>query len=214
MKAKYQFVKRPGLKSNPDSERLFPVLVVKDTVSINEMMERYAREYSTLSTADVKASLQLISELLERSLADGYNVELDGIGFFSVTIGSRQPQGDEPGESSEPVPADEAKPRLINAQSICFKRVNFRLCKEMRRRLSARMNFVRVPKSSAGAYSAEERRERLLSYLDRHGFLSSTDYMRFNHCSKYLALKELKSFMNEGLLCAAGSQNNRLYTRV
>lgn len=212
MKAKYQFVKRPGLKSNPDSERLYPVLVVKETVRINDMMERYAHEYSTLSAADVKASLQLVSELLERSLADGYNVELDGIGFFSVAIGSRPSEGDELPEPSEA--EDEGEVRMVNAQSICFKRVNFRLCKEMRRRLSARMHFVRAPKSSVQSYTPEERRARLLSYLDRHGFLSSTDYVQFNCCSKYMALKDLKSFMAEGILRAAGPKNNRLYTRA
>lgn len=196
MKAKYQLVRTSDFRGNREEQPLHARLVAHETVSITEMMD-YAREYSTFSTSDIKGALELISQLLEKGLRDGYNVQVDGIGYFSVSLECR--------------PVMDKKE--IRSPSIRFRQVNFRLDKKMKGRLQT-MPLERLSEEKKPVFSAEQRRQRLWNYLDRHYFISTRHYMGLNHCTKYQALKDLKEHVAAGKLKPVGERNSRLYTRM
>lgn len=193
MSVNYQLFRNPDPNKSEEQSPLHARVVPKGTRSITEMME-YAKSFSSLSTADVKAALQLVSELLEKSLREGYNVELDGIGYFSASLSCR--------------PVMDKKE--IRGESIKFKNLNFRCDKKLRQRLSS-MYFFRAEEENQEHYSSEERQARILRLLERREFISCQSYMSLNNCSQYMALKELNALIARGAISVVGSRTTRMY---
>ena len=90
MSANYKLVRNP----NPNPEEsgkslpLHPRLVSCGTIHTDEFINR-AKSRSSFSPADMKGILQLFQDMMVDFLMYGYNVELEGIGTFSVSLKSR-----------------------------------------------------------------------------------------------------------------------------
>lgn len=195
MEAKYQLVQNPSLKADEENQTLHPRIVSKGTIRLSDMMD-IGSDRSSFTRADIKGALQLIADLLEEGLQSGHRVELDGIGYFSVALSCRQ----------------ETDAKKIRSESIRFRDVNFRLSKEMKKRLKG-MRLSRQPAERKRSFTAESREQRLWSYLARHPYITTRDYMAINSCTKYTALKELKRQIETGTLLSAGPRNNTLYMK-
>ena len=61
------------------------------------------------------------------------------------------------------------------------------------------------------AYTPEQRQERILRYLSRHGEISSSDCMGVNACSRYLAQGDLKQLREQGRIVRLGGPKNAVY---
>lgn len=85
----------------------------------SEDMARDISEASSLSKADVIGALRAFSEILEAKLKMGYNVKLDRIGTFSLSVTSDACDTEK-----------ECKPNKVRFKKIAFKADN-RLRKEM-----------------------------------------------------------------------------------
>ncbi len=64
-------------------------LLPKDTKHLNEICE-HINEVSSLSSADVKSALEAFFKYMSLYLQDGSNIELEGIGIFSVALKSKK----------------------------------------------------------------------------------------------------------------------------
>ena len=93
MSANYKLVRNP----NPNPEEsgkslpLHPRLVSCGTIHTGEFISR-AKSRSSFSPADMKGILQLFQDMMVDFLMFGYNVELEGIGTFSVSFQGREVQ--------------------------------------------------------------------------------------------------------------------------
>jgi len=195
MDAKYQLVRNSDFNGSSEDQTLHARIVSKGTIRLTDMME-VGSDRSSFTPADIKGALQLIADLLEEGLSNGYNVELDGIGYFSVSLSCR--------------PETDAK--KIRSESIRFRDVNFRLGKEMKKRLRG-MRLYRQPVSRKRSFTAEIREQRLWSYLTSHLCITTRDYMSLNSCAKHTALKELKLQIEAGTLVTVGPRNNTTYMK-
>ena len=83
MGANYKMERNPNPKGANDEMPLHPRLIPHNTYSIRELM-RYGKERSTYSEADIAGALRLITDLVAENLRSGNNVEIEGLGFFSV----------------------------------------------------------------------------------------------------------------------------------
>lgn len=196
MSANYRLTPNPNPKGDGQKQPLHARLVANGTVGIEELM-KYGKERSTFSTADMKGAMQLISDLMADYLMMGYNVELEGIGFFGLSLQSR------------PV-MDKTE---LRSESVHFKNINFRCSKEMKRRLKS-MPLSRLKETTVKEFSAQEREQRLMDYLSNNAYISRVDYMAINHCCKNSALNDLKRFIAEGKLLRAGHRNTSIYLKV
>lgn len=195
MTAKYQLVHNSDFEGNSEDQTLHARVVSNGTIRLTDLME-VGSDRSSFTRSDIKGALQLIADLLEEGLNNGYHVELDGIGFFSVSLSCRE----------------ETDKTKIRSESIRFRGVNFRLGKQMKQRLKG-MRLYRQPQSRKAAFTPEEREQRLWSYLSRKPYITTCAYMSLNSCTKYLALKELKHQITAGTLITAGPRNNTLYMK-
>ena len=118
MTARYRMERNPDSGKNGNKMPLHPRLIPYETVSIKKLM-KYAKSRSTYSEADIAGALQLITDLVTERLREGDNVEIEGLGFFSVSLQSR---------------AVMSKTEL-RSESVRFKNVNFRCCQQLKKAL-------------------------------------------------------------------------------
>ncbi|MBP1616385.1 MAG: DNA-binding protein [Bacteroidetes bacterium] len=98
--------KRNGIN---DKESYYARRIGGEIVSTREIAERLA-DRSTLSQADIRATLIGLSELIETYLHEGRAVKLEDIGVFSLSITSE-------GYASP----EECTPHRVKAKRICFR---------------------------------------------------------------------------------------------
>ncbi|MDB9180844.1 HU family DNA-binding protein [Parabacteroides distasonis] len=200
MSANYKLVRNP----NPNPEEsgkslpLHPRLVSCGTIHTDEFINR-AKSRSSFSPADMKGILQLFQDMMVDFLMFGYNVELEGIGTFSVSLKSRPVM-----EKNE-----------IRAESIHFKDVKFRSSKELRDRLKTMPVFRDEYTVSDPAYpSAKECEQEVFRYLETNPFIHQKKYMSLCGCSRSKASLDLRRLVEEGKLRWEKLGTSHLYYKV
>ena len=194
MGANCRMERNPNPKGENDEMPLHPRLIPHNTYNIRELM-RYGKDRSTYSEADIAGALRLITDLVAENLRSGNNVEIEGLGFFSVSLTSR--------------PVMDKKE--IRSESIHFKNVNFRCGKYLKSKLKT-MHLERIPEGKGVLPPFEERVRRLAEYLNTHHFITCSDYRDLTGCSKYRALEDLNKLINEGKLEKGGYRSTRVYS--
>lgn len=194
MGARYTLVRNPNPKGNDEKQALHARVVPYGTIGIDELMDN-AQGRSTFTAADIRGALQLLADLMAESLKEGYNVELEGIGFFSISLSSRPVM-----EKSE-----------IRSESVHFKNVNFRCSKYLRGRLKS-MSLTRLKEEKVNILPSNERERQLFRYLEKHLYITSSTYRGLVGGTKYGALQDLSRLVEAGRLEKGGYRSTRVYT--
>ena len=195
MAAEYKMEQNPDPRGGKEKRALHPRLVSQGTVGTEDIAQ-FAQNTSTISSADMKGALAVLARYTSMQLRDGYTVYIEGIGYLSATLQSR--------------PVMDAKE--LRSESVHFKNVAFRCDKRLKHELKA----MPVYKSTTGkskTYDIEERRARLIWYLDNHEYMTSTHYSCLNNCSKYSAQHDLKKFVADGLITCSGYRSSTTYRK-
>ena len=168
MTARYRMERNPDSGKNGNKMPLHPRLIPYETVSIKKLM-KYAKSRSTYSEADIAGALQLITDLVTERLREGDNVEIEGLGFFSVSLQSR---------------AVMSKTEL-RSESVRFKNVNFRCCQQLKKALKT-MPLTRMKSSGHHAPGMADREELLYRYLDENSYITVRSYRYLIGLSDYI----------------------------
>ena len=197
MTAQYGLFRNPPHKGEKESDLLHARIIPGRTIRIDRVT-REISECTSFSPGDVKGLLQAFADVLVSYLEDGDEVELEGLGHFSVSL--KCPKI--------------TNPRQVRAEDISFKSVNFRCSKEITERLRS-MKVERKPGSSKPVkYTVEERKEKILKYLGKHETVMSSECMGINECTRYLALKDLKELIAEKKIVKEGYRKVVVYMLV
>ena len=193
MAANYKLVRNPDPANSDKLKPLHPRIKSLGTLSIEQLADR-AQGRSSLSPATIKSALLVISDLLQETLREGYNVNLNNIGYFSVSLKSRPVM-----EKNE-----------IRSESVHFSHVNFRCSQELKDKLST-MEVTRAQSVTVPNLSQAEKELRLKKHFEQKLNLTTTEYMNLTYCSRQKALKELKSLVQEDKITKIGSKNATQY---
>ena len=197
MTAQYGLFRNPPHKGEKESDLLHARIIPGRTIRIDRVT-REISECTSFSPGDVKGLLQAFADVLVSYLEDGDEVELEGLGHFSVSL--KCPKITNPWQ--------------VRAEDISFKSVNFRCSKEITERLRS-MKVERKPGSSKPVkYTVEERKEKILKYLGKHETVMSSECMGINECTRYLALKDLKELIAEKKIVKEGYRKVVVYMLV
>ncbi len=196
MSAKYKLVRNPNPKKDGELLPYHARIVANRTTSTEELIED-AKEISSFSSADIKGMIQLLHDVIAKNLLFGNNVEVEGIGTFTVAL------------KCTPV-VDKKK---IRAENVWFHDVNFRSSKKLRQRLTA-MRVYRAKEIKKKEFTPEECQKRLLCYIDQHGYITSSVYMSLNHCGKTKAKTDLKRFTSEKVISRKGRGPTTFYIKA
>ncbi|WP_159063547.1 hypothetical protein [Parabacteroides bouchesdurhonensis] len=195
MSAEYRMERNPGKADNSGKQALHPRLIPHRTVGTKEIA-KFSQETSSISSADMLGALEVLSQYTAMQLREGYTVYIEGIGYLSATLQSR------------PVmEADE-----LRSESVRFKNVAFRCDKELKKKLRT-MPVFKAQTTKKEVYDMEERKSRLIWYLDRYEYITSTYYAALNNCSKYSAQKDLNQLTENGLLVKNGHRCTTTYRK-
>ena len=168
--------------------KVYPKMVVNRTLSRKEFIERMQGYHRGISPSTTEAVLMDVEEILVEMLSMGYNVNLEGLGTFSLSLGF---EDDKPTEMQ----GDDDK---MTYRKVGVRDVNFKASpdfikavkQETDHDLERDMGGVKLILKKK--YTREERIARALDVIDENGFIGLTDYAYINNLSRTAASLELK----------------------
>ena len=201
MATQYDLMKSVSPKGKEEESVLYPKVVPYGTKTLKDIMKD-ASMYSGLNASTVQGVVTFLEEMMAEYLANGYNVKLGNIGTFSATLSSRQVKSKEE----------------IRAQSIHFDNVHFRAAKELKKEIGLQMKLERVSpykqfKASSDEHTADERYQLLTAYLDKHGFITRSEYSELTGLLKTKAATELKKWYQEKKIDKNGRPPHIVYKK-
>ena len=196
MPVNYDFYKNPKLADKDEKTHLHARVVPKGTVSSDELAEEI-HDRSTLSTADITATLVALADITAEKLRDGQRVYIKGIGYLQMTL------------QCPPVESESE----IRAESVRFKSVAFRPDSQLKERLST-THFVRqADKSHSKNYSTEEIDRLVARHFQQNETLTRNQFEALCGLTYSTAVRHLKRLREEGKIINIASQKHPLYRK-
>lgn len=192
MSARYKLVRRPAMGKTDEKLPLYPRFAPDGTIRLEELVEN--AQGRGLSSAQMKAALQVLQDVIVDALRFGQNIELDGIGTFGMSLKAR--------------PVMDKKE--IRAESVFFQDVTFRSSAKLRDRLKSLMLY-RQDEEEVTGFTPEECEARTMKYLETHPYISGKIYRSLCRCGKTKAAADLKRMRMEGKLAIRHIGNSYLY---
>ncbi len=189
---KYKLQELPDM-NGAGKRKVYPKLVTNRTLSSSELIDHMHSYNHALSKSVAEAVLTDVRDTLVRLLSMGYNVSLDELGTFSLSLGF---------EDDKPQEMQSDSDKMIY-RKVGVKNVNFKpspdLVKDLKRAtnhdLERDMGGVKIIRKEL--YSREERIARALKVIEENGFIGLTDYAYINNLSRTAASLELKEICDD-----------------
>lgn len=196
MSAYYDLYQTPDPSGESEEPKLHARILPKGTITADKFLE-IVHNATGFSQAILDGTLQAITDELQCWLADGWNVEVGELGFFSLSLKCDHYVQDR---------------KEIRSPSVHFQNVNLRISSKLRKRFST-MELERKasPYISHSSLSLGQRRERLLRHLEQYDCIIRTDYEALTGKTKQQAVADLNQFVEEGILRKYGSGRTVVY---
>ena len=189
---KYKLQEMPDVH-NTGKRRVYPKMVTNRTLSRKEFVKKMQGYHRGISESTTEAVLMDVADMLVEMLSMGYNVNLEGIGTFSLSLGF---EDDKPTEMKSE--DDKMAYRKVGVKDINFK-ASPELLKSVKhetdRDLERDMGGVKVIRKQL--YSREERIVRALEVIEANGLITLSDYAYINNLSRTAASMELKEITDD-----------------
>ena len=190
--AKYKLQEMSDMRDE-GKRRVYPKMVPYRTLSRKQFVEQMQSYHRDLSQGTIEAVLTDVEDVLVRMLSMGYNVNLEGLGTFSLSLGF---EDDKPKEM-------QTDDDMMKYRKVGVKNVNFNSSPEFVKAvkmetdcdLEREMSGVKVIRKQL--YSKEERIARALEVIEKNGVLTLGDYASVNNLSRTSASMELKKLTND-----------------
>lgn len=208
--AKYKLQEMPDVH-NTGERKVYPKIVVNRTMSLSDIVDKMKFYHRAWSPSVIEGVLMDVSDMLANMLSMGYNVKLDGIGTFSLSLDF---------EDNKPTEMQGDDDKMIY-RKVGVKNVNFKSDPEFVKQVKLKtdhelerdMAGVKVIKKSL--YSKEERVARALGVIERDGLITLTDYANINHISRTAASQELKMVTADAksVIKSVGSGSHKVWVK-
>ena len=190
--AKYKLQELNDMRDE-GKRRVYPKMVTNRTLSRKEFVKMMQNYHRGISESTTEAVLTDVVDMLADMLSMGYNVNLEGFGTFSLSLGF---EDDKPTEM-------QTDDDLMKYRKVGVKNVNFNSSPEFVKAvkmetdcdLEREMSGVKVIRKQL--YSKEERIARALDVIEKNGVLTLGDYASINNLSRTAASMELKELTND-----------------
>ena len=185
--AKYKLQELNDMRDE-GKRRVYPKMVTNRTLSRKEFVKMMQNYHRGISESTTEAVLTDVVDMLTDMLSMGYNVNLEGFGTFSLSLGF---EDDKPTEM-------QTDDDMMKYRKVGVKNVNFNSSPEFVKAvkmetdcdLEREMSGVKVIRKQL--YSKEERIARALEVIEKNGVLTLGDYASINNLSRTSASMELK----------------------
>ena len=191
--------------------KVYPKMVVNRTLSRKEFIKRMQGYHRGISASTTEAVLTDVEDMLVEMLSMGYNVNLEGLGTFSLSLGF---EDDKPTEMQGD--DDKMTYRKVGVRDVNFKAspdfiqsVKRETDPDLEREMSGVKQILKQK------YTREERIARALDVIDENGFIGLTDYAYINNLSRTAASLELKEISHDETvpIRSVGQHSHKVWVR-
>ena len=185
--ANYVIKEMPEGMGNGKKGRIFPKMQVYTEYDYDKVVELIHNYSPAFSEGTVRGVLDTLSEVMKTYLPMGHTMKIDNLGVFSLALQF----SDNPAEDDK---QDEPKTKYRRVEA---KGVNFKVDKKLVDDVNRDNTFERASynPASTSPYTPEERLQRALHHIDKHGFITLQDYANINGLSSSSASRELAKFV-------------------
>ena len=178
----------------------YPVVADQNRTNVNSMLLQIEKQ-STISSADMKAMFDALSNYLAEYLAKGYRVDVPGVGTFSPQLVSDVPI--------------KKKKDPQTARHLSIGGISFTPKKELMEKLwdvdfhrtqRPHRTIPQLPDNVVIERIREYVANKPLPLFSRSEFVQITGYIRTH------AVRHLNQLVQQGLLMEGGNSRNRLYS--
>lgn len=188
--AKYKLQEMPDMDES-GKRRVYPKMVINRTLDTKDLIEKMKLYRRAFSPSIIEGVVMDLEDMLVEVLSMGYNVKLDGIGAFSLSLGF---------EDEKPTEIQEEGDKMLY-RKVGVKGVNFKVAPEMVKRIRRETDLERdmggVTVLKKKLYTREERIARALQVIERNGYITLTDYAYINNLNRCTASKELRKITSD-----------------
>lgn len=190
--AYYNLKKKPPLTTKEgETETMYADIVYNGTITGKRLVQAVAKR-TGFKEGVIEGILSELRDETLHYLGEGYRVELAEFGFFSAKVKARLVE----------------KTDDLRSSSVSFNGVNFRASKEFRTGIRGdleRRKYVHF--NTSREWDTEKLKKIVLQHIRQHGFITRTTYTELTGRLKNMALTDLKSFADEGVIKRVGHGN-------
>lgn len=193
----FDFYESPPQEGEDNKLRVYARPVFSQTIE-TEQLAAIIHGRTSLGKGDIYSTLVSLGEVLAERLADGQRVYMDGIGYFSVTLGC----------------AEIRTKKDMNASSVGVKAVEFRADKRLKDHLkNARVRRMPVNGHSARLSDAEVD-SRVAGFLEENLVMTRRGFQYLCQMKQGMAFRHIHRLLEEGKIRNAGTKRQPIYVAV
>ena len=197
MEIKYDLYRTPMTKDNENKKRFHPRVVSKHTIDVEEMME-IIHSRCTLTSQDMKPTIDAFRKEIITQLKNGNRVHIDGLGYFSISL-----------------KAPESRTATsVRAESIEFKSLVFRAEKSV----NEEFRTLTFSKSTQSHHSKEQSDTdidtTLTEYFNHNEYITREQFQNLCCLTRSTAQRQLNILLEKKRLEKFGLLKSPLYRPV
>ena len=208
--ANYVIKEMPTGMGNGSEGKEFPKMQVYTEFDYDKVVELVHTNSPAFSEATVRGVLDTLAVVLKSYLPMGHTMKIDNLGVFSLSLEF----ADEKAENGHQQESQKSEPKK-KYHHVKVKGVYFKVDKKLVDAINKENSFERTTSnpSSPSPYSPNERLQRALSHIDKHGFITLQEYANLNRLSYSTASRELTKLVadpNSGIK-AKGAGSHKVW---
>jgi len=186
--ANYIIKEMPEGMGNGKKGRIFPKMQVYTEFDYDKVVELVHVNSPAFSEATVRGVIDTLAVVMKSYLPLGHTMKIDKLGVFSLSLEFDDNETEAAGKQE--AQNAEAKKKYHHVR---VKGVNFKVDKSLVDDINSENTFERVSgnSSSPSPYTLEERLQRALHHIYKHGFITLQEYANLNRLSYSTASREL-----------------------
>ena len=210
--ANYVIKEMPTGMGNGKKGRVFPKMQVYTEFDYDKVVELVHTNSPAFSEATVRGVLDTLAVVMKSYLPLGHTMKIDNLGVFSLSLEFADNETD---MDSQQNPQETKSKKKYHHVKV--KGVNFKVDKRLVDDINKENTFERTASTpnSPSPYTPEERLQRALQHIDKHGFVTLQEYANLNRLSYTTASRELSKLVldpNSGIK-AKGAASHKVWVR-
>ena len=190
--ANYVIKEMPAGMGNGKKGRVFPKMQVYTEFDYDKVVELVHTNSPAFSKATVRGVLDTLAVVMKSYLPMGHTMKIDNLGVFSLSLefDDNETETDNQQETLE----TKSNKRYHHVRA---KGVNFKVDKKLVDGINKENTFERTIGNivSPSPYTPEERLQRALQHIGKHGFITLQEYANLNRLSYSTASRELSKLV-------------------
>lgn len=213
--ANYIIKEMPVGMGNGKEGRIFPKMQVYTEFDYDKVVELVHTNSPAFSEATVRGVLDTLAVVMKSYLPMGHTMKIDNLGVFSLSLefADNETETDNQQDTQENQETGSKK----KYHHVRVKGVNFKVDKKLVNAINKENTFERTSgnPSTPSPYSPDERLQRALSHIKRHGFITLQEYANLNRLSYSSASRELAKLVTNphSGIKAKGAASHKVWVR-